>query len=69
MDEHRLKKCHFCDRIVVPKDTILDIGSINKIKRTLGEIPEREAGKIGHKSICKSCLNDLKLLIESTTLA
>lgn len=63
MDKYRLKKCHFCDRIVVPKDTILDINSINEIKRTLGETPEREAGKIGHKPICKSCLEDLKSLI------
>lgn len=63
MDKYRLKKCHFCDRIVIPKDIILDIGSINEIKRTLGDIPEKEAGKIGHKPICKSCLDDLKSLI------
>ena len=63
MDKHRLKKCFFCDRITVSKDIILDIDSIKEIKRTLGETPEREAGKIGHKPICKSCLADLKLLI------
>lgn len=63
MDKYRLRKCHFCDRTTVPKDTILDIASINDIKRTLGETPEREAGKIGHKSICKNCLNDIKSLI------
>lgn len=64
MDKYKLKKCYFCDRIMVPKDTILDIDSIKEIKRTLGDTPEREAGKIGHRSICRNCLNDLKSLIE-----
>ena len=63
LDKHRLKKCYFCDRIIVPKDTILDLDSIHEFKITLGKIPEKEAGKIGNKEICKECLNDLKSLI------
>jgi hypothetical protein len=64
LDRHKFKKCYFCDRNIVSKDIILDIDAIKEIKRTLGDIPEREAGKIGNKYICKCCLDDLKSLIE-----
>mgnify|MGYP003395282250 CR=1 FL=1 len=64
LDKHKLKKCYFCDRLIMPKDINLDIDSIKEIRRTLGETPEKEAGKIGNKYMCKCCLNDLKLLIQ-----
>lgn len=63
LDKYRLKRCYFCDRIIVPKETIIDVDSIKELKRTLGETPEKEAGKIGNKHICRCCLDDIKLLI------
>lgn len=48
----------------MPKEILLDIDSIKEIRRTIGETPEKEAGKIGNKYMCKSCLGDLKLLIQ-----
>lgn len=64
MDKNKYRKCYFCDRIIISKDTVLTIDSMNEIKRTLGKVPEKEAGKIGNKFICKECLSDLRSLLQ-----
>lgn len=35
------------------------------LRQILGEIPERIGGKIGNKSICKSCKGDIWSLAQS----
>jgi len=57
-----LKKCFFCDRIIVPLnivplDEVEQFFKDNKIEFTLNF--ERSKRKIGNKIICFSCENDI----------
>lgn len=60
------EQCFFCDRKTIPLDFEYswNLEMIGKIREFLGSMPERKAGKIGNKVICKTCVIDLEGLLD-----
>lgn len=64
LEKFEFGSCFFCDKFVILSDKNCSTKDYDNLRKLLGNMPERFGGKIGNKTICKSCKEDIWTMVQ-----